>query len=241
MDELFNVFFNKYNNKYCDFDGAYGAQCVDLVEFWGKLLAAPVLAGDAKDFQDQTLGFYIWIPNTPDNNPRVGDIVVWSGDYNNDGGHCGIATGKGDTNTFEVFVQNDPLGANCQLKTYNYTDVVGWLRPPSLVTTVQVDSVTFQKLVSNSTSYDSVCDFLSIPRNTAYSPQVENALKASKNKPTDTQYVTNNPILTPLLTPIDPMLINPQSVPPSASLDTQEKTASNQSFFSKLWEALWGK
>lgn len=52
---------------------------------------------------------------------------MWSGSKPGTGGagHVAIATGVGDTNTFQAFSQNDPTGSPSVLKTYNYSYVLG--------------------------------------------------------------------------------------------------------------------
>lgn len=129
MDEKFKAFLSQYINKYLDFDGYYGAQCFDLVQYWSRYIGGHRFGGMyAKEIYDQPGSFYIQVPNTPDAVPIAGDIVVWGGGYNGGAGHTGVATGKGDVNTFECFEQNDPLGSNSHLRVYNYNYVRGWLR-----------------------------------------------------------------------------------------------------------------
>lgn len=129
MKEAFQKFFLKNNNKFLDFDGYYGPQCVDLVQYWSKEIGGPRFWGDAKDIYDQAGTFFTQVPNTPTAVPKVGDIVVWAGSYNGGPGHVGISNGIGDVNKFEAFEQNDPTGSNSHLKSYNYNKVMGWLSP----------------------------------------------------------------------------------------------------------------
>lgn len=123
----FDDFYNRNNGKFLDFDGWYGAQCVDLVQFWSQALGGPRFTGDAKDIAGQTHGFYTWIANSPTAVPQKGDIVVWDGGYNGGPGHVAIATGWGSTSIFEVFEQNNPTGSNAHLGRHNYNHVAGWL------------------------------------------------------------------------------------------------------------------
>jgi len=112
-------------------------QCVDVAQLWARVLGYPRFTGNAKDIYSQAGENYIQIPNTPDAVPQAGDIPVWDGKYNavNDvdgDGHVGVATGNGDTNSFEAVVQNDPLKSDIEVKTYSYDHVIGWLRPKQL-------------------------------------------------------------------------------------------------------------
>jgi hypothetical protein len=129
----FDRFLAANDTKFLDYDGKYGAQCVDLVQFWGQAIGGPRFTGNAKDLYKQTANFYTWIDNTASAVPQKGDIVVWSGAYNGSVGHVGIATGIGDTSTFQAFEQNDPTDSNSHLRSYSYASVLGWLRPPASV------------------------------------------------------------------------------------------------------------
>ena len=105
-------------------------ECVGLVCVYVDTLQLPHIWGHAMDlFINADEKFFEKILNTPDAIPQVGDIVVWAKAFNGTFGHTGIATGTGDLNTFECFEQNDPIGSNCHLKTYNYNNVKGWVRP----------------------------------------------------------------------------------------------------------------
>jgi len=132
-------FLNFFNGIYADYDGAYGDQCFDLVNNYSRWIGAQRFTGEnAFEIYNQAGSFYTQIPNSPSAVPQKGDIVVWSGNFNAGAGHTGVATGKGDINTFEVLEQNDPLNSNCHLKTYNYFAVLGWLRPKTLPLDLQV-------------------------------------------------------------------------------------------------------
>lgn len=128
----FDEFFAKYNGKKVDFDGAYGAQCFDLFQFYnrdvigGKFVSGAVAADIWRTFPTN---LYTQIPNTPNNMPKKGDVVIWSGRYNGGAGHVGISTGASALYNFDVFEQNDPLNTASHVKSYKYDYVLGWLRP----------------------------------------------------------------------------------------------------------------
>lgn len=128
----FSDFFDLLNNIYCDFDGAYEDQCVDLVQYWSRAIGGQRFTGDAQDLFNQAGDFYTQVKNTPNNFPVEGDIVVWSSAYNGTVGHVGIATNNCNKDLLEVLEQNDPLNSNCHVKQYNYTAVLGWLHPKQL-------------------------------------------------------------------------------------------------------------
>lgn len=157
-------FISKWNNKYCDFDNAYGAQCVDLArQFWKEVanITQPKSVRGACDFwtsypTDPALNsYYNRIDNAPNNHPNPGDIVLWDNKAGGGYGHIAICI-KADANSFTSFDQNYPVGSPCSQWTHNYTHVFGWFTPKgaSMGTTVQVPSDTFEELVRKSTALD---------------------------------------------------------------------------------------
>lgn len=139
----FDDFYNQWNNKFCEVsDPSNLNQCYDLAIAYCNALGIPKSAIAhlyayqiyASPVEDTYLNFYR-IPNTPNATPRKGDMVVWNYTYNGGAGHVGICTGKADTFTFDAFEQNDPLKSPCHVKNYNYSDVLGWLRPIILTST----------------------------------------------------------------------------------------------------------
>lgn len=126
----FQTFLKKYNGqKNVGNTPENKGECVGLVSVYQDSLNVPHEWGNAKDLLvNADKDFFTVIPNTALAVPDQGDIVVWSGSYNNGLGHTGIATGSGDIATFECFEQNDPLGSNCHLKLYDYNFVDGWLK-----------------------------------------------------------------------------------------------------------------
>lgn len=128
-------FVAENNGQGLDFDGYYGDQCVDLVQFWAKNLGTHTFYGDAKDIIDQAGSDYIRINNTPDNFPSEGDIVVWraNGKVTGPAGHVDIAYGNCTRDSYDGFDQNW-LGHQYSeiIKNHPYSDVVGWLHPKIL-------------------------------------------------------------------------------------------------------------
>jgi hypothetical protein len=127
----FENFLGTYNGKTnVGNTTANKGQCVGLVAVWIESLNLPHVWGDAFDmFVNADEKFFEKILNTPEALPIAGDIIIWSKKFNGTVGHTGLCTGTANLDTFEAFEQNDPLGSNCHLKTYNYNFVYGWLRP----------------------------------------------------------------------------------------------------------------
>ena len=119
-------FIDKYNGVSVDFDGAYGSQCVDLAKLWESENNYPLIRGNAIDEPNNIdTNFYEYIPNTPTGVPSQGDLVVW--DYS-PYGHIAIFI-SGDTNSFDSFDQNYPVGSTCHVQHHTYSHVKGWIHP----------------------------------------------------------------------------------------------------------------
>ena len=127
-------FFNKYNGKLLDRDGAYGGQCMDLYNQYQQEVmgVTPRGAAYAKLVWDNyDRNHFTKILNTPEFVPQLGDVAVWTADVSNgELGHIGICTGKGDVNTFESFDQNWEYKQYCRYVWHSYYGgFAGVLRP----------------------------------------------------------------------------------------------------------------
>lgn len=101
-------FINKYNGKKVDFDGRFGAQCVDLYRQYCadvlQITQTPGVEG-AKDLiknpgvlrviNESTLADY-----------SVGDVLIWGATPANKYGHVAILTAIYNTKYFIVFEQD---------------------------------------------------------------------------------------------------------------------------------------
>lgn len=107
----FAEFVAKYNGKAVDFDGTAGVQCVDLVDQFLKDVfgITGVWVQGAKDFYNKFASYpalvktFDRIPNTRNLVAKLGDIVIWGGGTY---GHCAIADGSGNIDTFYSYEQN---------------------------------------------------------------------------------------------------------------------------------------
>ncbi|CCY71998.1 cHAP domain./Lectin C-type domain [Clostridium sp. CAG:921] len=125
-------FFNKYNGKYVDTDGMYGAQCMDLYNKYQKEVMGVKPRGAQyaylvwNNFDEKN---FVKIKNTLEFIPVLGDVAVW-GNSNLKYGHVSICSGNGDINSFESFDQNFPIGSSCHFEKHNYYNgFLGVLRP----------------------------------------------------------------------------------------------------------------
>lgn len=128
-------FINQWNGKTIDFDGVYGAQCVDSAKKWNQELGYGPRYGNGKDWINNAGADYTRVNYSPGLVPPEGAIVSWSGNppANVPYGHVAIATGKGDRNRFETFDQNWG-GAYCKLNWHSYQAVQGWIVPKNYQT-----------------------------------------------------------------------------------------------------------
>lgn len=132
----FSTFLVNYYGQFVDFDGFYGYQCVDLINQWcfdalgitdpiAELPGATAAAIYAAFTSDAIFDKIDYVAGTF---PQLGDIVFWGSGYVGGDGHTGVATSIANSSSFDCFEQNDPVGQSCLIKTYNYNNVVGWLR-----------------------------------------------------------------------------------------------------------------
>jgi len=128
-------FVKKYNNEKVDFDGVYGAQCVDLVrqyfkEVWG--IPQPEGVDGAKDFYFKHVNRpvqmrYCTITEYDGGMaPPAGAVVIFGANATNQYGHIGICLSAG-RDTLIVFEQDGFKQDGAKVCTWNYTRMLGWL------------------------------------------------------------------------------------------------------------------
>ncbi len=121
--------------RICDFDGAYGTQCVDPADFylrdvWG---IAPFFVTGAVDLFGHRPDLIEWITNdagNPNQFPQPGDMVIWGLDAKigtGVNGHVDIFL-EGDGNNFKGLDANWPLGSQPHGQMHTYEGVKGWGR-----------------------------------------------------------------------------------------------------------------
>ena len=115
--------------KFLDYDGAYGAQCVDLIAYYYKYLGqSKYVKGNGCDYVSNALPHgWIRIKNTADFVPEPGDIAVWGTELSAYG-HVAIIL-SADVHSFVSMDQNWPRGSACKRVTHNYNKFWGVIRP----------------------------------------------------------------------------------------------------------------
>ena len=91
--------------KALDYDGVYGAQCVDLIYYYYQALGQTVLGGNAIDYASNALpAGWQRITYSAGVTAQPGDIAVWSG-WENEYGHVAIVE-SADDSAMNVIEQN---------------------------------------------------------------------------------------------------------------------------------------
>lgn len=130
----YDEFIKAYNGKATDYDGVYGAQCVDLIkQYADKVFGVKGGSwGNGKDYWTNTASalanITTKIANTASFVPQKGDIMVWNGNVGNGCGHVAICTGEGNTSEFYSYDQNWN-GKEMHKVKHSYDNVYGVLRP----------------------------------------------------------------------------------------------------------------
>lgn len=135
----YESFIKTHINKAMDYDGAAGAQCVDLIKYYLDEVFGikPGAWGNAHDYYDNFNSYpdlvknFTRIANTPEFVPKKGDIAVWKSSLSSGGwGHVAICTGEGDTSYFCSYDQNWTGNHDaCTKIRHNYSHFAGVLRP----------------------------------------------------------------------------------------------------------------
>ncbi len=133
-------FIEKYNHKKVDFDGAFGAQCVDLFrQYCRDVLNIPhtgVVVG-AKDLYEK----YDQLPlekkyfekiKYESQTPRVGDVVIFKATPQNRYGHVAIVL-EADSLQLTAFEQDGFRQDGAKKATWSYQRVMGFLRKREVI------------------------------------------------------------------------------------------------------------
>lgn len=123
-------FVNQWNGKNADYDGQYGAQCVDLFNFYNRdVVKAPrVAVGTAAQLYGAApSSHYEKLPATAA--PRKGDVAVWGTNWpHTSAGHVAIVLAD-QGGSMSVLTQN-PGATKIASMTKSY--LTGFLRPRNL-------------------------------------------------------------------------------------------------------------
>lgn len=139
MTQTLDAFQAQHLGAYLDYDGLYGAQCVDLIDFYCRdVLGIPIVWANAVDWWQRDGAYLQWTANRvgdPSSKPARGDIVVWGPDQRVGTGvfgHIAICLDPGDGLRFLSLDQNWPAGAPVSVITHTFEGVIGWGDRPRL-------------------------------------------------------------------------------------------------------------
>ena len=136
-------FINKYINTKIDFDGVFGAQCVDLFRQYCKDVLNIPHTGSCStsggaidlflDYEKMPLEkkyFKKLSANKAYNDIifKYGDVAIWNKTSNNKYGHVAIVIGKTDGKNILVFEQNGITQNGAKLSVRNISNMLGVLR-----------------------------------------------------------------------------------------------------------------
>lgn len=127
-------FIKKYNGKKVDFDGAFGAQCVDLFRQYNKEVWGNPHTGAVEGAKDLILNYN----NLPLEQkhlekipryffPKAGDVAVWGASSSNKYGHVAIVVYTEDNNLI-VFEQDGFKQDGAKLNIRTDDNLLGFLR-----------------------------------------------------------------------------------------------------------------
>ena len=120
-------FYAETLGKVIDYDGAYGAQCVDAFRYWGTMNSVPVPPtpnnwADGYWYSRDELGFSRWFTYITDGRFKNGDWVIWARGSSHPSSHIAMYyNGK-------EYGENQGGNGGFTLKDTVFSDVLGALR-----------------------------------------------------------------------------------------------------------------
>lgn len=116
----------QYIGRSVDYDGGYGAQCVDGFKmFHAHFVGGPTIRGNGKDNVNNAVasGLYSRVSLA---NMQPGDVISWGSSWGRGYGHVGVALGRASGG--KVYVWNQ-LNGVCRFSNLSTSGIVGVARP----------------------------------------------------------------------------------------------------------------
>ena len=121
-------FYAETVGKVIDYDGAYGAQCVDAFRYWGTMNSVPIPPtpnnwADGFWYSRDALGFGKWFVYVTDGNYRTGDWIFWArGSKSHPSSHVAMWFYG------QEYGENQGGSGGFSLKLTDFSDALGALR-----------------------------------------------------------------------------------------------------------------
>lgn len=116
----------QYNGRSIDYDGGYGAQCVDGFKMYhARFVGGGTIRGNGKDNVNNAVasGLYSRVSVST---MQAGDVISWGSSWGRGYGHVGVALGGASGGKARVWSQ---LNGVCRTSTLSMSGVVGVARP----------------------------------------------------------------------------------------------------------------
>lgn len=128
-------FVNKYHGKKVDFDGAFGAQCVDLFRQYCKDVLRAGHTGAVEGAKDLFLKYADlpaeckYFDRITNATPQIGDVCVWGATEKNKYGHVAICLGyDSEFDLILVFEQDGIKQDGAKIAVRSKNNLLGVLR-----------------------------------------------------------------------------------------------------------------
>jgi hypothetical protein len=130
---------NANYNQYHDFDGRYGAQCVDLYNFYMTGFVGGRSSVGQVNYAQELWGRHdtgALVQIARNQKPQMGDIAIWSNSFNGQGGHVAIVSQDNGNGTIRVLNANATSQGSAGRTTMSNLStgtLLGYLRPRKLM------------------------------------------------------------------------------------------------------------
>jgi hypothetical protein len=125
---------NSNMNRYMDFDGQFGAQCVDVFQYYNRdVVGGPQVWGNGKDYWPQAALMGKYTRLGPGVTAQFGDVMCWNGHYGLVNGimygHIAVVIKDLGNGWVECFTQNP---GNAHIANLSKQGLQGYLRPKGI-------------------------------------------------------------------------------------------------------------
>ena len=132
----FEEFIIKYNGKKVDYDGAYGAQCVDLFRLYNREVWGNPHTGAVDGAKDLVVNYermpleqrFLSLVPVDRDIVKAGDVAVWNATEVNKYGHVAIVVGVLGDESLIVFEQDGFKQDGAKLNVRSSKNLLGFLR-----------------------------------------------------------------------------------------------------------------